>query len=156
MGGGTKKKEDKTRRKSRAGALMMKRGKLLRKSAARFSSSQRSPPLLRWKQSGERSAREVAFISKLSFKISAVPRVKGEGEFGGGRRGGREGGSGRTTLSKNKRTPPPKLDFNFRDIINFSRPRAPTACIIAEKKRIHTERKEGTSRNYLETVLPDG
>lgn len=154
MGGGTKKKEDETRRKSRAGALMMKRGKLLRKSAARFSSSQRSPPLLRWKQSGERSAREVAFISKLSFKISAVPRVRGEGEFGGGQEG-REGAGG-TTLSKNKRTPPPKLDFNFRDIINFSRPRAPTACIIAEKKRIHTGRKEGTSRNYLETVLPDG
>lgn len=52
-------------------------------------------------------------------------------------------GAGGVTPSKNKRAPPPKLDFNFRDIINFSRPRArPRACIIAEKKRIRNERNE--------------
>lgn len=80
--------------------------------------------------------------------------ARGGGE---GREGGREGrgGEGRATPNKNKRAFPPlrpKLDFNFRDIINFSRPllatSLPPPCIIAAREKEETKRKN--SLYYLE------
>lgn len=109
----------------------------------------------RWALDGGRGRREVAFISKLSFKISTVPRRPGGG--GGGGRGRRERGERgeEATPNKNKRAFPPlhpKLDFNFRDIINFSRPLSsqprsrPRVSSPPEKKR----KRKGRTRYYLE------
>lgn len=66
----------------------------------------------RWALDGGRGRREVAFISKLSFKISTVPRRPGGGGGGRGRRERRERRGGDAEQKQTRvPAPPPQTRF---------------------------------------------
>lgn len=95
--------------------------------------------------------------SLVNFRLKFLPfpgdrEEEEEEEREGGERGER---GEEATPNKNKRAFPPlhpKLDFNFRDIINFSRPLSsqprsrPRVSSPPEKKR----KRKGRTRYYLE------